>query len=182
MMRRPLLLLCNVVWLGACSTTAPPATAPMAHNEKPVAQKASAAPAAPAQASAVSAPAAESPWKIFRREQLTLDGRSVYFDYDRFAIRADAYPVIEQHASLPIQFPKDRVVLQGNCDERGGREYNLALGQKRADAVKERLSILGVPSARIETVSYGKEKPREPCHDEKCWSANRRVDFVDGWN
>jgi peptidoglycan-associated lipoprotein len=181
MMRRSLLLLCNVVWLCACSTTAPPAVAPVAHNAAPVAEKASVAPAAHAQASAVSAPAAESPWQIFRREQSTLDSRSVFFDYDRFAIRADAYPVIEQHASLPIEFPKDHLVLQGNCDERGGREYNLALGQKRADAVRERLAILGVPSARVETVSYGKEKPRDSCHDEQCWSVNRRVDFVDNW-
>jgi peptidoglycan-associated lipoprotein len=73
------------------------------------------------------------------------------------------------------------VVLQGNCDERGSREYNLALGQRRADAVKQRMVLLGVPQTRIETVSFGKEKPRATCHDESCWSQNRRVDFVHAW-
>jgi peptidoglycan-associated lipoprotein len=179
-MKAPYLLLLPVFWISACSTTAPPPAPP------PAPSHASAAPAAPlpvVAAPAKPAPVAQvdSPWQTFERDQANLDKQSVYFDYDKYAIRGDEYGVIKEHASLPMQFPKDRVVLQGNCDERGGHEYNLALGQKRADAVKTRLALLGVPTARMETVSFGKEKPRESCHAEKCWSENRRVDFVDSW-
>jgi peptidoglycan-associated lipoprotein len=78
-------------------------------------------------------------------------------------------------------YARDDLTVQGNCDERGGREYNLALGQRRADAVKERLVLLGVPASRIETVSFGKEKPRLTCHEEKCWKEDRRDDLVDSW-
>src|SRR6266403_1654591 len=78
----------------------------------------------------------------------------------------------------PPPYANDYLTLQGNCDERGSREYNLALGQRRADAVKQRLRLLGIPETRVETVSFGKEKPRELCHNESCWSMNRRVDFV----
>jgi peptidoglycan-associated lipoprotein len=69
-------------------------------------------------------------------------------------------------------------VVEGNADERGGREYNLALGQKRADAVRERLKLLGVPEAQIDTISYGKEKPRAPGSTEDAWAQNRRADLA----
>ena len=86
-----------------------------------------------------------------------------------------------EQAKVAIIYPKDHITVQGNCDERGSSEYNVALGQRRADEVKEHLVMLGVPAARIETVSFGKEKPRELCHQEKCWAENRRADFVDAW-
>jgi peptidoglycan-associated lipoprotein len=86
-----------------------------------------------------------------------------------------------EQANAAITYPKDLITVQGNCDERGSSAYNLALGQRRADAVKEQLVMLGVPAARIETVSFGKEKPRELCHQEKCWAGNRRADFVHAW-
>lgn len=107
-------------------------------------------------------------------------GQSVYFDFDRYAIKSDEAAVISEHASLANAYPNDYVTLQGNCDERGSREYNLALGQRRADAVKQKLVLLGVPGSRIETISFGKEKPRALCHEERCWADNRRADFVDG--
>jgi peptidoglycan-associated lipoprotein len=71
--------------------------------------------------------------------------------------------------------------LKGNCDERGSREYNLALCQRRADAVKQSMILLGVPQERIETISFGKEKPRALCDEQTCWAKNRRADFVDVW-
>jgi peptidoglycan-associated lipoprotein len=123
----------------------------------------------------------ESPEEAFERMQSILSRKSIYFDYDRAVIRPDADPLISQHAKLLEAYPKDDLTLQGNCDERGSSEYNLALGQRRADAVREKLVLLGVPGARIETVSFGKEKPRGVCHQEKCWAENRRADFVDTW-
>jgi len=74
-----------------------------------------------------------------------------------------------------------KVRLEGHTDERGSREYNIALGQKRADAVKRMMTLMGVQEVIVETVSFGKEKPRERCHEEKCWAENRRADFVDAW-
>ena len=115
----------------------------------------------------------------FERLESNLSHKSIYFDYDKAAIKPDEDPLISQHAQLLESYPRDVLTLQGNCDERGGAEYNLALGQRRAEAVKEKLVLLGVPGARIETVSFGKEKPRELCHQEKCWKENRRADFVD---
>jgi peptidoglycan-associated lipoprotein len=118
--------------------------------------------------------------EAFERMRSAL-ANSVYFDFDKYAIRPEASPVIEEHAKLASSYANDHLTLQGNCDERGSREYNLALGQRRADAVKQKLTLLGIPETQIETISFGKEKPRAACHEEKCWSQNRRVDFVDLW-
>jgi peptidoglycan-associated lipoprotein len=107
--------------------------------------------------------------------------KSIYFDYDQYAIKPDGTSLLMEQAKVAITYPEDHITVQGNCDERGGSEYNLALGQRRADEVKEQLVMLGVPAARIETISFGKEKPRELCHEEKCWAENRRADFVDAW-
>jgi len=106
-----------------------------------------------------------------------LANKSVYFDYDDFTVKTQYQDVVKQQSDFIRQTPKDRVMLQGNADERGSAEYNLALGQKRAEAVRKALTILGVPDGRLEAVSYGKEKPRSLCHEEKCWQENRRVDF-----
>lgn len=123
---------------------------------------------------------AETPLQAFERMRAGLN-TSVFFDFDQYAIKPDQTPVITDNAKLATTYSSDYVVLQGNCDERGSREYNLALGQRRADAVKQRMVLLGVPQTRIETVSFGKEKPQATCHDESCWSQNRRVDFVHAW-
>ncbi len=117
----------------------------------------------------------------FERMRGGLTETSVYFDFDKHAIRPDQIGTITDNAKVAASFSNDYVTLQGNCDERGSREYNLALGQRRADAVKERLLLLGVSAARIETVSFGREKPRATCHNENCWHENRRADFVHAW-
>ena len=85
--------------------------------------------------------------------------------------------VLQQQAEILKRYNKIAVSVEGNADERGSSEYNLALGQKRAEAVRKALVILGVPDARIEAVSFGEEKPKATCPEEKCWSQNRRVDF-----
>ena len=103
--------------------------------------------------------------------------RVIYFDYDSFAIRQEFQSVIEAHAKL-IKADKNRkVVIEGHTDERGGREYNLALGQKRSEAVRKALSLLGVPEAQIEAVSFGKEKPAVPGSSEAAMEKNRRAEI-----
>jgi peptidoglycan-associated lipoprotein len=104
--------------------------------------------------------------------------RSVYFDYDQFTIKDEHKAVIEAHAKYLQGTRTLRITLQGNSDERGTREYNIALGQKRADAVKQLMQLLGAAEVQIETVSFGKEKPRRDGHDEVSWAENRRVDIV----
>lgn len=103
---------------------------------------------------------------------------TVYFDYDQWSIREDQKALLQQNADWLKANPSVRVRLEGNCDQRGTAEYNLALGQKRADAVKNFLEGLGVARARMDTISYGFERPAEKGQIETAWAKNRRVDFV----
>jgi peptidoglycan-associated lipoprotein len=105
---------------------------------------------------------------------------SVYFDYDSNAVKEEFAPVVQSNARYVAQQKVTRVKIEGNTDERGSREYNLALGQRRADAVKQRMTLLGVPAQQIETVSFGEEKPRAAGEDEKSRAENRRADIVYG--
>lgn len=104
-------------------------------------------------------------------------GRVVYFDFDDFTVRSEFAPVLEANARFLNVNRKRHVVLEGNTDERGGREYNLALGQKRAEAVRRSLSLLGVTEAQMETVSFGEEKPAKQGTDEEAYRLNRRVEI-----
>ncbi len=101
----------------------------------------------------------------------------VYFDYDSFLVRADALPIIQNHARFLQSNRQRKLMLEGHTDERGGREYNLALGQKRAEAVRKALNQLGVDDQQIEAISYGKEKPAVEGSDESAWAKNRRVEL-----
>jgi peptidoglycan-associated lipoprotein len=104
--------------------------------------------------------------------------RSIYFDYDSYVVKDEFKPVVEAHAKYLGSNKGRKIIIQGNTDERGGREYNLALGQKRAEAVRKSLSLLGVPEAQMEAVSLGKEKPKATGNDEAAWAENRRSDIV----
>jgi len=108
----------------------------------------------------------------------TLAKRSVFFDFDRFEVRSEFQPLVEAHGRYLAGAKQRHIVIEGNADERGSREYNLALGQKRADAVKSRLTLLGATDNQIETISYGEERPRATGHDEGAWAQNRRADIV----
>ncbi len=102
----------------------------------------------------------------------------VYFDFDSFAIRADAKPTLMADAkSIKENTGWGTVTIEGNTDERGSEEYNLALGERRANSVRRYLTDLGVPSARLAVVSFGEAKPRAMGHDESAWRYNRRVEF-----
>ena len=107
-----------------------------------------------------------------------LSKKSVYFDFDSFVVKSEYQPVVEAHGKYLASTKNRRIAVEGHTDERGGREYNLALGQKRAEAVKQRLMLLGATDAQIETVSFGKEKPRAVGSNEEAWAQNRRADIV----
>lgn len=106
-----------------------------------------------------------------------LSRRSVFFDLDSFVVKSEYQPVVQTHGGYLGTNKQRRVVVEGHTDERGGREYNLALGQKRAEAVKQRLMLLGVGDTQVETVSFGKEKPRSTGSNEEAWAQNRRADL-----
>jgi len=104
--------------------------------------------------------------------------RSIYYAYDKSDVTPESRKVIEANAEYLRANPKVKVVVEGNADERGSAEYNVALGQRRADGVSKIMTLLGINSDRIETVSFGKEKPKVVGHDEQAWSQNRRSDIV----
>lgn len=103
--------------------------------------------------------------------------RLVYFDYDRSDIRPDARAVLEAHAAFLAAHPTN-IRLEGHADERGSREYNLALGERRAESVKRTLVIMGVTESLMNTLSYGKERPIDSGHNEAAWQRNRRVEII----
>jgi len=144
------------------------------------------APAAQANDKNMSTPAAttapvsdvESESQKLAAEVQELQKQSVYFDFDKSSIKAQYQDVIAKEAQFVKEHNNDVVTVEGNADERGSTEYNLGLGNRRAEAVEKRLEILGVQAKQIKVISNGEEKPRLTCHEEKCWQENRRADFV----
>jgi peptidoglycan-associated lipoprotein len=102
----------------------------------------------------------------------------IHFDFDKYDIREDAKPILQNIASWLLKNPSAKILTEGHCDERGTSEYNLALGDRRARGVRDYLVALGIPSGRIEMISYGKEKPICTEKTEECWAKNRRAHFV----
>lgn len=106
-------------------------------------------------------------------------GRVVFFDFDSYVIREDGRPVVDAHARLLNANRSRKMTVEGHTDERGGREYNLALGQKRAEAVVRSLTLLGAAEAQLEAVSFGEERPAAQGNDEAAWAKNRRAELKD---
>lgn len=125
-----------------------------------------------------SAPAADTGSSDLAAQLLEMQKSSVYFDFDEFAIKPEYREVVHQHAQFIKKQKALTIKLEGHADERGSSEYNLSLGDRRANAVRKSLEVLGVPGGQIHTVSMGEESPRLACHEEKCWKENRRVDFI----
>jgi peptidoglycan-associated lipoprotein len=170
-MKRLIILALCAATLAACSST-PTSTAPVV-DSKPATGSGTDPNANAGRIPEVRAPSAD--------EELmsgVLAKRSIYFDLDSFVVKEEFRPVVEAHASFMKRNPGRKVTLEGNTDERGSREYNLALGQKRAEAVKSMLKVLGVPEGQLEAVSYGEERPQATGHDEAAWAQNRRADIV----
>ena len=107
-----------------------------------------------------------------------LANRSVYFDFDSYVVREDGKPIVENHSAFLTKNKQRHILIQGNTDDRGGTEYNLALGQKRAEAVRKSMAALGVADSQMEAVSLGKEKPKATGSNEAAWAENRRADIV----
>lgn len=103
---------------------------------------------------------------------------SVFFEFDDSAIAREWQPVVQRHGEYLSHAPQLKIVVQGNTDERGSSEYNLALGQRRAESVKKALELVGAKASQIEAVSFGEEKPQATGHDEAAWRQNRRADIV----
>jgi len=157
--------------LASCSSTKPTDTpAPQAALEKPV------QPTADLSGKAQTA-VAKVVVNPFDDPSSPLSKKSVFFEFDKYTITQADGVIVTAHAKYMAGNKAAKVRLEGNADERGGREYNLALGQKRADAVKKALELVGASEANIEAVSYGKEKPVDYSHNEDAWAKNRRVDI-----
>lgn len=103
---------------------------------------------------------------------------TIYFDFDEYSLIEEARGILNENAKWMREYPGGKIKIEGHCDERGTVEYNLALGQKRAEATKEYLVILGIDPAQLSTVSYGEEVPVDPGHDGQAWAKNRRAEFV----
>jgi len=129
------------------------------------------APEQPAGKEAVAAPAAEAPAAMVIL-------KDIHFDFDRYVIRPEDGEILKQDSGWFQENPGTHVRIEGNCDERGTVEYNLVLGQKRADSAKSYLATLGIDPKMLDTVSYGKERPVDPAHNEEAWAKNRRDHFV----
>jgi peptidoglycan-associated lipoprotein len=165
-MRSFLFFPASLLLIVACSHTQPPPPAPAAIVIEEAPAPAAPPPPAPELAVVVVAP--------------PLTSASVYFDYDTSDLTTEARAALQAFVDQAQVHPDQGVRIEGNCDERGTREYNIALGQKRADAAKKYLADLGLDAARITTVSYGEERPRASGHDEAAWKENRRADLIPG--
>ena len=167
-------LLSLSVLVTACTST--PVTT---EEAAPAASASTVAPVSTAPAStATSAPAAQALPAHLDPNSPIYQKRSVYFDFDVFTIKPEYNGLLQQHASYLKAHPELQVRLEGNADERGGREYNLSLGQKRSESVKRALTTMGATAGQQEAVSFGEEKPKASGHDEASWAENRRVDIV----
>jgi len=104
--------------------------------------------------------------------------KDIRFDFDRYDVRPEDVGILKENAALLAKYTRMKVQIEGHCDERGTAEYNLALGERRANSAKKYLVSLGIPEGRISTISYGKERPLDPGHNEEAWAKNRRAHFV----
>jgi peptidoglycan-associated lipoprotein len=164
---RPVLVALGALTLAACASHPKPTYPTQAPPPPPPPP-----PSAPAAQPPV-APVSQAPLPGSEQDFVVNVGDRVYFDFDKYNIRSDAQPILEAQAGWLQRYPAVQVRIEGNCDERGTREYNLALGARRANAVREFLTAHGVSAGRITTVSYGKEKPIDPGSGEEADQHNR---------
>jgi len=163
--------------VAACTTTPEGETAaPVTDASKPGAVKPGAQTGPIARVDVTPKPEASDS----RVKQGALARRSIYYDYDQFDIKDEYRGLVEAHAKYLRENPQSRILIQGNTDERGSREYNVGLGQRRSDGVKKMLMLLGAKENQIESVSLGEEKPQAEGHSEDAWSKNRRSDILYG--
>ena len=114
----------------------------------------------------------------FEAQKSAFIGDHVYFDFDRYDISPDGAANIQAKAAFMSEYPEVSAEIQGNCDERGTEVYNMALGDRRARSAYNYITSLGIDGSRLSTISYGKERPLDPAHNEAAWARNRRAQFV----
>ncbi len=170
-----------MVLLSACSTVKLDEAAPVEDRAGKDAPQVT----APVSSSSSSAPSSQSSQTASSKDNDPLNDpssvlakRSIYFDLDSYVVKDEFKPVIDAHARYLMSRKDRKIIIQGNTDERGGSEYNLALGQKRAEAVRRSLQALGVQDSQMEAISFGKEKPKAQGSNESAWAENRRADIV----
>ncbi|MBL8519505.1 MAG: peptidoglycan-associated lipoprotein Pal [Betaproteobacteria bacterium] len=162
--------------LGACSSTQQPAQ--VADSKPAPVQQAT----APTQPPTTAPTTTQQPTGVrvdpLKDRNSPLSNRVIYFDYDKDAVKPEFQALVQAHAKYLSENRTRKIRLEGHADERGSREYNMALGQRRSDAVRKAVSVLGVGNERVETVSFGEDKPKSNGHDEAAWAQNRRVEIV----
>jgi peptidoglycan-associated lipoprotein len=172
-MKKVALYLALAVLAAACASKETQTDAPVTDRSSGVAPPST---ASPAPTTTPRTPVAGPTGNVLKEGALA--NRSVYFDFDSNAVKDEYRGMVQAHSRYMTADKRDaRIRIEGNCDERGSREYNLALGQRRAEAVKKVMTVLGVQDGRIETVSFGEEKPAAMGHDEGSWAKNRRADI-----
>ncbi len=164
-MKKLIISIALVNLLAACAAEPKKEEAAPAPTPKAEAPKAAPAPAPKAEVDPLNDPAS------------ILAGRSTYYPFDVAVVQEEDKPLVQAHAKYLSEHPNRKVRLEGNCDERGSNEYNLGLGQRRADGVNKMLAAGGAKADQLESVSYGEEKPRCSDHNEACWKQNRRTDL-----
>lgn len=170
-MRKKLMIVLGAALIAGCGTTGGPEQ-PGADVEDRSAKRVDGAQVKPVTADDQMGTA------LAATRQGELAKRSVFFDYDSYVIKDEFKSLVEAHARFLVANPKVKMLIQGNADERGSREYNLALGQRRAASVKNAMNVYGASDNQIETVSYGEEKQRCAEANDACWAENRRADIV----
>ncbi len=175
----------NARYVLLCASAAVPALLPVAgchHREAaptPASASTSAAPTLqPAKEFTESFPSPSAGSESTPSQAVGADLVAVYFDFDKSELRPDDRRRLNENAKWLTAHPTDRILIEGNCDERGTVAYNLALGERRARSARQYLIDLGIDPSRVQIVSYGKERPADPGHDEAAWSKNRRDDFT----
>ena len=175
-MKKIVLAALVAIAVAGCQTTNTPAPVEEKSGTTPPASTPSGTSTTGAGTGGVSGSA--TPVNPLRDPNNVLSKRSVYFEFDSFTVSDQYKPLVEAHARYLNANRNAKLALQGHGDERGAREYNIALGQKRAEAVKRAMTLIGVQEMQIETVSFVEEKPKNPGSDEAAWAENRRVDIL----
>jgi peptidoglycan-associated lipoprotein len=176
-MKKLLAIVAVAALLAGCSST-PKVESGAAVEDRTATPTTSVPPASGVMTVTPTGPNAEQLPNVLKDPNNILSKRSLYYDYDKYDVKDEYKPLLQAHARFLSQNRNIKMLIQGNCDERGSREYNIALGQKRADGVKKMLVLMGAQESQVESVSLGEEKPRCTESTEACYSQNRRSDML----
>ena len=180
-MNKLLAVAATLALLSGCASTPKEESKAAVEDRTPTATTTTTVPARPGVSTVTPvAPKAEQPPNPLKDPNNILSKRSLYYDYDKYDVKDEFKPLLQAHARYLAQNRTAKMLIQGNCDERGSREYNIALGQKRADGVKKMLLLMGAQENQLESVSLGEEKPRCSETTEACYGQNRRSDMLYG--